>query len=451
MPRPARSKPWREPADGPRDRARPRPAGHRDRPLQPGPGLPRRTAGGPRRGVPRREGRLRLAPRADARGRHDPGPVPRRPRHPGRPHLPLLLPPLPQADRTAVPVLHPGGLQPAARRVQRLLPVGERAARQPALGPGGRRRRARPRRRRLRGHGPDGRRDGAVAGPPAGPRRRHGARSARGRGPRRRHRPAHQRLPAPARGAARAGERHRARQRPVRRRGLPRPARALRRRRPAGGLDHPLPAVLPHGVHEAHPRADLPRVRGPLPRPRRGPAGPAQPRARQPLQGDQRGAGERHPRAALPPLGARAPRRPADHEHHPHGCRAGRRRPGPRPARRRARARLAAPHRRPGAGHRIPRRGARLPGPGPRRHRVGPRRPLRRLPRLRGRPRALPDLGAERRGAHPRPDLPRPRHGRLPQQRHPPGRHGPGGLPGRASHRLPDLRRPPGRRPGRPP
>ena len=56
------------------------------------------------------------------RRRHPAGAVPGRPGHAGRPDVAVLLPQLPQGHRPALPVLHPRELLPAAPGVRRLLP-----------------------------------------------------------------------------------------------------------------------------------------------------------------------------------------------------------------------------------------------------------------------------------------------------------------------------------------
>ena len=104
-------------------------------------------------------------------------------------------------------------------------------------------------------------------GTPAGPRRRHQAgrpRRRRANWPARPRRAAHRGLPRAPRRPARARLGHGGRQRPERGRGVRRPAR-LARPRPGPQLGHAVAAVLPDGVHQAHPRDDLAGVHRLLP------------------------------------------------------------------------------------------------------------------------------------------------------------------------------------------
>ena len=80
-----------------------------------------------------------------ARRRHPAGAVHGRPGDDGRPDLAVQLPELPQGHRSALLLLHPRVLLPAAPRVQRVLPLGRRPALLAALRPARRADRARRR------------------------------------------------------------------------------------------------------------------------------------------------------------------------------------------------------------------------------------------------------------------------------------------------------------------
>lgn len=423
-----------------------------------------------------------MAPRTHVRRRDHPGAVPRRSGHAGRPHLSVLVPVLSQTGGPVVSVLHPRELPAPARGVRRVLslglraggwtPVGTAGGGRPARGGTGRRGRAgrgerRDRRRRgrarLPGHRDHLRRHGDLPrpAPRTGDRHhpvvacRHGLARRRlpTRGPT--GRAARCRLPAPARGAARVGLGDRRGQRPVGRRDLPRPGGDVRALRPPRGLDHPVPPVLPHGVHQAHPGDDLPGVHRPLPRSRRRHPGPVAARATVPLQGHRRRVDQRDPRSSLPPVRPRTGHRVAGGRDRP--GRGHRRRVGdpPGPALRRHRPGLATPHGRSGDGHRllrhrsaVPRRdrlGDRLGGPRTRAGRRGQAPSLPRGPRPHHRPGPSACPCPERRGAHPRAQRPGPGDGGDAQQHHPAVRHRSRGLPRRITHRVPAVRRP-GRR-----
>ena len=109
---------------GPDEPARPRPARGRHRAVQPRPGRPARPGRRPRRRLLRPGRGVRLAPRAAARGDHDPGAVPGRPGHPGRPDQPPQLPQVPARPRPAVPLLPSRALPPAPARVRRTTAAG---------------------------------------------------------------------------------------------------------------------------------------------------------------------------------------------------------------------------------------------------------------------------------------------------------------------------------------
>ena len=183
----------------------------------------------------------------------------------------------------AVLVLHPRELLSAARRVQRLLPLGRRQA-EPASASATtvtarRVRRGRRLLRRARTATAPAR-PAHVPRPAPGARHRHPAVHPRGLpGPRRRPHP-QLALPGAQGGAPGEGVDHRRRQRAERGGDLLRPAQRHRRPRLPAQLGHPLPAVLPAGIHQAHAGDDLAGVRGLLPRPARGHPLPAGVRSR---------------------------------------------------------------------------------------------------------------------------------------------------------------------------
>ena len=264
---------------------------HRPRPVQPRPGLPDRPDRRPRRRLPRGPRRARLAPRDAARRRHPPGAVPGRPGDDGRPDLALLVPQLPQGDRQPLPVLHPrvastrcaGSTTTTAAGP----PTGSTAS--ASARPSTSVEHARTARARRTSSPPAtgeefrGRR--LVLGTGTSP---HVPEALEGMG-------IHSaRLPRTTRQRLqRARLDHRRRQRAERGGDLPRPARGEPGPRLPADLADPQPAVLPDGVHQAHPRDDLAGVHVVLPGPARPHPRPAAARAALALQGHQRRPGRR--------------------------------------------------------------------------------------------------------------------------------------------------------------
>ena len=218
------------------------------------------------------------------------------------PDVAVLVPELPQADRPALPLLHPRKLLPAAGRVQPVLPVGGR----PACSRSGSARTS-----------PESRTTTACTGfrwtARTGPEVLRARRLVLGTGtspyiPRRlraglpgcrRTCPPQRRLPGAEKRTPAAAEHHHRGQRPERGGDLLRAAAGHRRPRVPAQLGHPLRPVLPAGVHQAHPGDDLAGVCGLLPRAPAGPARRPHQEPEEPLQGHQLRAHRRHLR---PPL-----------------------------------------------------------------------------------------------------------------------------------------------------
>ena len=266
-------------------------------PVQPRPRLPDRADRRPRRGLPGAQPTTSTGTPGCSSRAPPPDAVHGGPGDPGRPDLAVLLPQLPEGTGPAVLVLHPRELLPAAHRVQRLLPLGRRAAR-PAVRPARRSGVDARRATRCTSCTTDGRRDVprparwcSAPAPPYVPEACRGL-----DGDLRRTLPTtwstrtalRRRSRSPSSAAGRAPPRSTTTCSP---RSTPRlPAE----------LGHPLAAVLPAGVHQAHAGDDLARstwttsTRCPTEtRYRLG-------RAEGPLQGHQRRPDRRDLRPALP-------------------------------------------------------------------------------------------------------------------------------------------------------
>ena len=130
-------------------------------------------------------------------------------------------------------------------------------------------------------------------------------------------------------------------------------------------LDHPLAAVLPDGVHQAHARDDLARVVVLLPGAARAASRRGAARPGRAVEGHQLRDDQRDLRRALPPRGHRRRRHDAAHRHRGHRRALGRERVRPRPAPHRAGDHRPDADRPPRPRHRLRAARARLPRPGP--------------------------------------------------------------------------------------
>ncbi len=238
---------------------RPRLRRDRHRPVQPRPGLPHRPGRRPRRRSSSRPAtRLRLAPRDDARRRHPAGAVPGRPGDDGRPDLALVA--------SSATSRRPAGStrSTSARPSTRCAASTTTTAAGPPTGW----------RTRLRfgqrGHRGRARRRGVRRAAPRTGETYRGRRLVLGIGTRPRVPAGLQEvltaggvhsadyLAAQGRAAARRLD-HRRRQRAERGRGLPPTCSPRAPPSATPALGDPQPAVLPDGVHQAHPGDDLAR------------------------------------------------------------------------------------------------------------------------------------------------------------------------------------------------